>query len=330
MKHILAFNSHDILLIISLVCASCGNSPPAFHFGESDASDIGFDTAGDADSDADTDSDSDTDTDNEPDSDDDTETSTDTAQDTGSDGSCVDSTGHDEDGDGILDGCDNCPSIANEDQVNSGDEDDLGNACEATGRAGLLNRIVVFEPFTDRESDWNSDLGNWSWLSDMVRGSAPAVTGPISGFYVHKTPTGGGAYAVEATFFHDQGGNSEDWTPFVGVFFAWGKNGDARKFWTCLYEWDTRGLSVWRTQSGSIVRSVEKSGVDSSSYDRDIWRRVRATFDGVGLKCEFENEIGDYESLNVPQMQIWSDMSGKAGLRIYNETATYSSFVIYN
>jgi hypothetical protein len=42
--------------------------------------------------------------------------------------------GHDEDGDGIDDGCDNCPTVANPLQENSG-ETDMGNDADAVGDA---------------------------------------------------------------------------------------------------------------------------------------------------------------------------------------------------
>jgi hypothetical protein len=315
------------ILVVSTITltaiASCGQSPPSFVYDESDSSAVLTDSGGDSDTDSGADSQADTETGGPSDSILDTETGGE------SDSSCFDPSGHDEDGDKVHDLCDNCPSVANDKQAN-GDSDDLGYACEATGRPGVLDRIAVFEPFTEQGSDWDADQGKWSWLSDMVQGSALGGSSEISGFYVHKTQLGNGAYAVEATFYHDQSGSSTDWSPFSGVIFSWAKSDLGRKFWVCLYGWDTRGMSIWRTLDGSIQQSVRRDNVDTSNGDTAIWRRIRAIWDGVGLTCEFGNEIGDFYSLSVPEKHIWKDMSGQAGLRVYNETSSFSSFVIYN
>ena len=57
---------------------------------------------------------------------------------------CV-ASGHDEDGDGLDDGCDVCPTVADLDQVD-GDADGVGDACDPRPTTGG-DRIGFYDPF---------------------------------------------------------------------------------------------------------------------------------------------------------------------------------------
>jgi len=72
-------------------------------------------------------------------------------------------TEHDEDGDGFVDTCDNCPGDPNPDQKDQ-DTDGVGDVCDP--HPGTVDRIEQFEPFVDLES-WSHDQGTASqWSSD--------------------------------------------------------------------------------------------------------------------------------------------------------------------
>ena len=71
---------------------------------------------------------------------------------------------HDEDGDGIADGCDNCPGFANPNQDND-DDDALGDECDP--RASGPNELVLFEPFVEL-GQWAPRTGTWTQQGDEV------------------------------------------------------------------------------------------------------------------------------------------------------------------
>lgn len=72
---------------------------------------------------------------------------------------------HDEDSDGIKDGCDNCPAVTNPTQTNS-DADDLGDLCDPHPSAS--DTIVYWQGFKDPNSDagWNAYVGFGDWKID--------------------------------------------------------------------------------------------------------------------------------------------------------------------
>jgi Thrombospondin type 3 repeat len=60
--------------------------------------------------------------------------------------------GHDEDGDGIDDACDNCPHIPNVDQADS-DGDGVGDVCDPQPFVAA-ERIALFDPFIRLRPEW--------------------------------------------------------------------------------------------------------------------------------------------------------------------------------
>jgi Thrombospondin type 3 repeat len=66
-------------------------------------------------------------------------------------GECA-AVGHDEDGDGIDDACDNCPHIPNVDQADA-DGDGVGDVCDPQPFVAA-ERIALFDPFIERRPEW--------------------------------------------------------------------------------------------------------------------------------------------------------------------------------
>ena len=82
---------------------------------------------------------------------------------------CDEVTTHDEDGDGVVDACDNCPTVANADQANVLDADGVGDVCDphpiADGDA-----IVRFVSFAEagENARWRTNAGNWYVAADRM------------------------------------------------------------------------------------------------------------------------------------------------------------------
>ena len=151
-------NTKALMVLLVGALAACSGQTPAPFEGGGDP-----DGSVDGDTDADTDSDGDADTDADADADTDTDADADTDE-------CI-GDGHDEDGDGLDDNCDNCPSFANAGQAD-GDLDGVGDACEAPWSEELLSSIEIFDPLLDNVDSWSASGGQWTYGEDVIHGGS--------------------------------------------------------------------------------------------------------------------------------------------------------------
>ncbi len=87
---------------------------------------------------------------------------------------------HDEDGDGVVDGCDNCPGEINPQQEDS-DHDGVGDACDPHPDDDH-DRIVFFDPFVVADPRWSMQVygtASWSFGDDVVTGTAASNNGGV-------------------------------------------------------------------------------------------------------------------------------------------------------
>lgn len=98
---------------------------------------------------------------------------------------CAQVTSHDEDGDGVRDGCDICPGIA-DDQADT-DGDGVGDACDPD--PATAQQLVMFEAFADAPaSRWTVESGAWMFAPDAAVFDSPQAGYSVLAANTHPTP----------------------------------------------------------------------------------------------------------------------------------------------
>jgi hypothetical protein len=118
---------------------------------------------------------------------------------------------HDEDGDGVMDDCDNCPVDVNVSQTDS-DGDGVGDACDP--HPGTRDRIAFFESFATAPTGWN--VSNATFSNDQVHLAGAAsgahayapftsAVGVIDTYYTIDAIGSNSYHSIEVTAQHTQG-----------------------------------------------------------------------------------------------------------------------------
>jgi len=239
--------------------------------------------------------------------------------DTGNSG-CI-GNGLDEDGDGIDDNCDNCPASFNSGQKNT-QNDGIGDVCEAPFNYDLLSQITVFEPFIDQQPSWSPTGGTWNYgSSEMSISTSPYGQ---NNYYSYQIPNG--PFSVEVTFRYDEGdlgGNS-----YAELLFSVQQVSNDTHWYTCLFRRDNNELAIWRYAGGSSIGFVKGATATAPATDDQI-HKVRVFYNGSEIRCSFMDEAGGTGEVVISGGDVQQDMSGRAGLRVYNERTVYTSFVVY-
>lgn len=249
---------------------------------------------------------------------------------------CLTPTGHDEDGDGVDDGCDNCPTYVNAGQMDE-DGDTLGDACEEPGDPELFSNIIGFDPFTSHATspglEWEVWGGTWLGSGDSVSGTSM----PLGGNYWCPTLVGQ-PLAVESEFRLLSAGSegADVWgCVLLGLIpEVTGSAGGA--FSTCCFSHPGRELSIWhwRTGNPSLERlAANTAPVESPEYPPEMRRRIHFLWDGRVLRCRLDTGAELAESstvLYVPSLSMREELEfGAPGIRVYNGTAEFHSFIAY-
>lgn len=257
--------------------------------------------------------------------------------DTNSDTSASTDTGPDEDGDGIIDGNDNCPTYANTGQQN-GDSDRIGDSCEWPGRDGFLSDVSVFEPLSSVQPPQPglfvyTPENDWSLEEDGLHAVAPdgMAMANYGGFDL-STP-----FAIEASFVYIEP-QAPDYGPgstWLGNYVCLGASNLSGVGMDCCLEWvksadgiapPTLILDLWsknpegKLVTMQVVGDVTRIGaIRRLRFSQDVDNRVRCTLDNgidTGAQTPAEFDISGY-------VQVRPDLT------IYNDGAVFQSLVIY-
>jgi hypothetical protein len=235
---------------------------------------------------------------------------------------------HDEDGDGVLDECDNCPSMANANQ-NDSDGDMLGDACEDPADEDLLSHGVLFDPFLDPAAFSSWVLGDHAtWQTDRLQVDKLGCPGECSSNTVWDVVLNPD-FAIASTFFI-QDVNAEGW---IGLVFGHQDPTVVEPHWaTCVLhrENGTTALELWTYTGGATVDiQYGVANVEPSNAPLSTIRHLRVFADGQQAYCLFENELGDTASLDITAHISASFLSGRSGMRVYSLDGVFQHFVIY-
>jgi hypothetical protein len=287
-------------------------------------SDADTDSDSDADSDSDTDSDSDADSDADADSDSDAEAHSDADSDPDPDVAppCA-PVGHDEDFDIVDDGCDLCPTVADPGQRDA-DRDGLGDICEWPGSPGTLDEVVWFDAFAPIDVGSYAATGAATWTAggDSVEAEAWGDLVDASGNLILEGHVLSPPYAVEATVDATTLGPNS-WS---GVVFAVPESGalDSRTFVFCTYAYGG-SVQVWGFDPDYtwLARSAFVSLDDGTL-------RFRVLVDAAGgVTCTVTDGRGSSATVSVDPGLMPAPTSGLAGMRIYEMSASFRNFIIY-
>ncbi len=229
---------------------------------------------------------------------------------------------HDEDGDGILDGCDNCPTVFNPDQADTTEVDKLqfpdhvGDACDLWPFLGgdLIAHLHRFD--VDDTKLWTATgLSEW--------GDAAHIAGDASWAIIRPAVGAGVGAVAEIDGIEWQAANSE-----LAVFV----DGDGTTFGNvCALQRDRDGdgvdeLEFRQLPGAATTRQPIKTTIEPTDHVQLTMRR-RIDGNGIGvLTCRLE--IHD-KYTEIFEMNAEESQTGDYGIVATGVTASIGSLIVY-
>jgi hypothetical protein len=234
------------------------------------------------------------------------------------DAGCAGRTTHDEDGDGIVDGCDNCPTVANADQADFGEinaggsADGVGDACDPRPAMGG-DSILLFDPFASGQigADWQLYGGTWRAGSDTIAETATGTVQELDrvGFASMSD------YLVETTVTLDALPTSESRATLVFRMNTSSHNG-----WGCAV---MRNVLIFSAITNGEAGESDPPYVAIPEPQVGSRYRIQAGAYGSNLYCMLPD--GGYR---VPRTHS-AYPSGVPALRSYSAASTFAYLLVY-
>jgi hypothetical protein len=226
---------------------------------------------------------------------------------------------HDEDNDGLVDECDNCPSVANANQAdvgevnNGGTADGVGDACDPRPIAGG-DSIFFFDGmnFTTIPASWtNVGVGTWT-----ASGTSLSPTGTVSGQELERSfPSALGNYLSETAFtFTALTATGSASIPF--------RTDASRNGWGCAVGINAGSGQLFLTQvtagAGEATPQIVTIGVPQVG---DRYRLLGGAY-STNVYCM----LSTGERLN---RTTTGSTSGESGIRASGTSATFEYLLVY-
>jgi len=234
------------------------------------------------------------------------------------------SNGHDEDGDGIDDACDNCPAVSNLLQSNS-DLDQIGDECEY-GAVGMLSKIAGLTTWDGADTTgWVLD-GKCTPGDDYLTLSYPTCSSDDCYGLAFRDQYISGPHAVESVFRLAPSNGSS-----AGIVV--GLDPSSLEAFACelTREGGDVDLGLWFEEmtppgDGDTIDSKILSANPDSFVGVDL--RMVALWDGNALTCTLLRGAQSW-TVSATKTELGIPIQGRAGVMVWSDDATFESFVVY-
>ncbi|NMC70095.1 MAG: hypothetical protein GYA57_08535 [Myxococcales bacterium] len=216
---------------------------------------------------------------------------------------------HDEDGDTIVDACDNCPELPNVPQVD-GDGDRIGDACEFPGDPSRVSERLRFLSFAE-SAGWVSESGSWYRRDDVL-----GQTQPFGGANAYDNAWTGGDDVMVRTLATWTGGSDPTYR-LVGVLLR--AFGLPLRFYYCCADAISSRVQIWGYNGAFDLLADRPLSMEVSEGASVV---VVGAARGDRLDCFVQDEHGSV--LGSAEAPATASLSGGIGLRTYGATATFN------
>lgn len=230
---------------------------------------------------------------------------------------------HDEDGDGLVDVCDNCPTTANPDQRDTTEvarqlfEDGVGDACDRRPSLGgdMLGALFTWADVT-QSAAWNGT--GWTIDSDALR-----TTGDAS-WQSRRGEAGDGLIVAARLESLAWNGASDG-----AITVALDGDGVSSGVACTLRQAAGGGEELVATEVGGTSQTIAITPPDDPSAVRVLaaWRRVTIADDTLACRIEVEGTPSALRDITLP---LTDDLTvGAYAVAATGATAAISSVIVY-